>query len=674
MITCPDCGLEASDGAKFCDRCGRGLNHEQAPAWQSASRPTPLEAGTEIAKGYKIEMLIDQDSVENRYRASRTVDNKSEKFRLRERIGPSAGAAEETPQTREAAQAPAPAATIDPHAKTAELKLPTASANGEAMADAKRQESQSEPATASPAAAAPEASASSAEATIVEGRPAVSAESAEQAAEPAQSEVASANGASASGEEAPTEIPDSGADLGDIFGRVRALSITLDHPAFERSVDGFAHQGRVYLAYRDDAPVPLTRSKTIRRSEPEAIAIAVQVCQAVTFLHRRGLRLNDICPSSIAISSDGRVRVTGLDYVSNDNELQGEPIFNDGYTAPEIYRGKKVDKRADVFSVGALLYTLLTGDRIESETWREESGTIKFYPPYVVSPELEQAVRKAVAFSPPERWSTIDEMKTELLRLTSEVTIRSAAVTDVGMVRELNEDSIISVQYFRDSKVEPARNFLYSVCDGMGGAEAGETASAIAVGTIRDFVEAQLKPGAVIDTGAMVAAALEEANRKIIEYQQVHAEARGMGSTGVAVFVTPPDCAVGWVGDSRVYLMSSGKLRQVTKDHSLVQRLVEIGQITAEEARTHEHKNVITRSLGARQSGPAGAESTTLKLRRGDRILLCSDGLTTHVEDRDLAAIIQRHDDPYDAARELIAAANAGGGTDNISVILVFAS
>ena len=105
-----------------------------------------------------------------------------------------------------------------------------------------------------------------------------------------------------------------------------------------------------------------------------------------------------------------------------------------------------------------------------------------------------------------------------------------------------------------------------------------------------------------------------------------------MGSTGVCALVTPADAAVAWVGDSRGYLMEGAALRQVTKDHSLVQRLIEIGQITAEEAHTHEHKNVITRSLGARQSGPAGAEAVALKLKRGDKLMLCSDGLTAHVD------------------------------------------
>ncbi|HLX36855.1 MAG TPA: Stp1/IreP family PP2C-type Ser/Thr phosphatase, partial [Candidatus Binataceae bacterium] len=462
---------------------------------------------------------------------------------------------------------------------------------------------------------------------------------------------------------------------GEVFGRVLALSMTLSHPAFEKATAGFANDGRVYLVYPDSESKPLSnRRGGIKMSEPDAIAIAVQVCQAVGFVHKRGLRLNDICPDSIAFGSDGRVKMTGLNYVSNDNELESDPIFNDGYTAPEIYRAKKVDKRADVFSVGALLYSMLTGDRLQSETWREEAGPIRFYPPHVVSPPLEQVVLRAVQFNSTDRWPNIDAMKAELLKLAGEVKIRAAALTDVGMVRELNEDSILALEFFRDSQVEPSQNFLYVVCDGMGGAEAGETASAIAVGTIRDYVESRLRRGEAQNLGELLTGALEEANRLILAYQKDHPEARGMGSTGVCAAIVPPDGAVAWVGDSRAYILEGGALRQLTKDHSLVQRLVEIGQITAEEARHHEHKNVITRSLGARQSGPAGAEMAAVKLRRGERLLLCSDGLMAHVDDPAIAEIMKRYDDPYPVARELIAAANAGGGTDNISVIVVFAS
>jgi protein phosphatase len=411
-------------------------------------------------------------------------------------------------------------------------------------------------------------------------------------------------------------------------------------------------------------------------NEGEAVAVAIQVCQAVSFLNRRGLRLNDICPQSIAYGPWGRVKLLGLDYVSNDTELQSEPIFNDGYTAPEIYRGKRVDKRADIFSAGAILYTWLTGARIPSESWREEAGPVQFYPPHVVTPRLEKAIRRAIAFNPADRWPTIDEFKAELIALGGSIRLRAAAMTEVGRVREHNEDSVLAVEYTRESMVEPAQSYLYVVADGMGGAEAGEVASAIAVQTIRSYIEARLDTarGEVKNGAELLTGALEEANSKIIEYVASHPESRGMGSTGVCALVTPTDAAVAWVGDSRGYLMEGATLRQVTKDHSLVQRLVEIGQITAEEAHTHEHKNVITRSLGARQSGPAGAEAVAVKLKRGDKLLLCSDGLTAHVMDPQIRDILGRNADPFDAARELIVAANAGGGTDNISVIVVYAS
>ncbi len=666
MITCPECGLESADDAKFCDRCGQGL--AGAPT-ESAHplRPQPLAAGTILKDQYEIVELIGQDSVENRYRALlKTGNGKDENVILRERLAPQRGAARQTAEAREAKAAEAASAEEEnpagPQAKTKELKPPPAMpAGGEpAQAEAARSEE------AAVAADTGEGGSPTAAGAPDDEIPA--AEQASQEAKPAD------NGAAAGEAIAPGPQGLERQDLGEVFERVLALSLTLNHPAFERALSGFAAGDRVYLVYPDIEVTPLSRRlKAGKFDEPEAISVAIQVCQAVSFMHRRGLRLNDICPDSIALDSDGRVIMTGLDCVTNDNELQDEPIFNDGYTAPEIYRAKKVDKRADIFSIGALLYTMVTGERLESESWREEAGTINFYPPHVISPELEQAIRRALLFSAEQRWATVDELKTELVRLLGVITIRSAALTDVGMVREHNEDAVMSVEYFRDSMVEPARNFLYVVCDGMGGAEAGEVAAAIAVETIRRYVEERLEPGRTGDLGKLLVDALEEANSRIVEYQKGHPESRGMGSTGVAAIMLPPDGAVAWVGDSRAYVLEGGTLRQITRDHSLVQRLIEIGQITAEQARHHEHKNVITRSLGARQSGPAGAEAVALKLKRGQRFLLCSDGLTTHVEDAQIHDILRRHSDPYDAARELIAAANAGGGTDNISVIIIFA-
>jgi serine/threonine protein phosphatase PrpC len=684
MITCPECGLQQPEGAKFCERCGQGLTATAAAPRPLSTRPTPLTSGA-IVRGYEILELLSQDSIENRYRAVHKSDGKEEKVTLRERLAPVREDAPEEPVAESKPEAPAtpPPPVVDPHAKTAELKLPGASPNGEAAAAVSAAPASSE--------AAPEVTTSG---SSVDAGVEVAPDSPAEAVEaPVDADAPTAplpppehaNGAAietASTEAPPperefiNELPDHfGDDLGDVFGRVLALSMTLTHPAFEKATAGFANDGRVYLVYPEGASTPLSRRRGgLKMSEPDAIALAVQVCQAVGFVHRRGLRLNDICPESVALAADGRVKMIGLNYVSNDNELEADAIFNDGYTAPEIYRAKKIDKRADVFSVGALLYSLLTGERLQSETWREEAGPIRFYPPHVVSPSLEQVTLRAVQFNPNDRWPNIDAMKSELLKLGVEFKIHAVALTDVGMMRDHNEDSVMTLEFFRDSEVEPAQNYLYVVCDGMGGAEAGEVASAIAVAAIRDYVESRLRRGETQALGETLTGALEEANRLIIEYQKEHPEARGMGSTGVCAAIVPPDGAVAWVGDSRAYVLEGGALRQLTKDHSLVQRLVEIGQITAEEARHHEHKNVITRSLGARQSGPAGAEAAAVKLRRGDRLLLCSDGLMAHVEDHAIAEIMKRYDDPYPIARELIAAANAGGGSDNISVIVVFAS
>ena len=710
MVTCPECGQAAPDDAKFCDRCGQGLAKSTAPKVEYTV--AALAPGAVVRGEFRIVEVLSRSALENRYRAERTRDGAaSQRVQLRERSSPTPAesAHEDAPAPAADGQASAGEDPAGPHAKTAELKHPalsqpspadaTAAANVTAAAAidaATLAGSNGASAAPEPAAAAPAVEESAAAAVteaanheVAEAAPAAVARASgateplsldetmvQREPAPPASQLEPSSSAQAAAPESVARQPAAGEhaeDLGDLFGRVLALSLTVNHPAFQRAAAGFAEDGRVYLIYPDEQFVSLAQRRGgLKMSEGEALSVAIQVCQGVSFLNRRGLRLNDICPQSIAFGPGGRVRLLGLDYVSNDNELQSEPIFNDGYTAPEVYRGKRVDKRADVFSIGALLYSCLTGERLESESWREEAGVVRFYPPHVVSPELEQVVRRALLFDAAGRWPTVDALKAELVRLSAAMRIRAAVMTDVGMVREHNEDATLAVQFVRQSLLDPAESYLYVVADGMGGAEAGEVASAIAVGAIRNYVESGLHGEQARNPSELLTAALEEANRKIIEYQAAHPESRGMGSTAVSVLIVPPEGAVAWVGDSRVYLSDASGLRQVTRDHSLVQRLIEIGQITSEEARHHEHKNVITRSLGARQSGPAGAEGVALRLKRGDRVMLCSDGLTAHVEDRTIGEVLRRHDDPYAATRELVVAANAGGGTDNVSVIVVF--
>jgi serine/threonine protein phosphatase PrpC len=696
MITCPECGQSANDDARFCDRCGQGFaDNSVHPAATSIS---PLDPDTELKGSYRIIELLSRTMHENRYRAIREHDG--ELVQLREQAGPG-GQPGQTPGLSETALTPSVEDPAGPRAKTAELRL-VPSADHSAANSAITQSLPSEPnggavppqdekeAAVQFSPTVDEGDTAHTEAPeygteggaqllteVIEGTHSPDLASAEESAPEEVStsgdeNLTTGNGLSSKDAAANSRVNND--DLGDVFGRVLALSMTLNHPAFQRAIAGFADRGRVYLVYPDEEIHPLSsRPGGLRMEEYEALQVALQVCQAVSFVHRRGLRVNDICPESVGYGPDGRIKLTGLDYLSNDNELQSEPIFNDGYTAPEIYRGKKTDKRADIFSIGALLYTSITGERLDSETWREEAGPIRFYPPHVVTPALELALRRALQFDPAIRWPNVEALKTELVKLAAKTRLRADALTDVGRVREHNEDSVLVFEYKRDSLLNPAQTFLYVVADGMGGAEAGEVASAIAVETIRNYVESKIAIAEAFDLRLTLQEALEQANSKIIEYQAAHPEARGMGSTAVAALVNPPEAAIAWVGDSRAYICDGQGLRQLSKDHSLVQRLIEIGQITPDEARHHEHKNVITRSLGARPTGPAGAESLSVRLKRGDRLLLCSDGLTTHVEDRQIEELLRRHSDPAAAAQELVVAANAGGGTDNVSVVVIIA-
>src|SRR5258708_448360 len=439
MITCPECGQEAPDDAKFCDRCGQGLSKAASSAAQSSpTRPTPLIAGASLKNEIEIVALTSQTSIENRYSAKRVRDGKTESVALRERFGPHPAeeVVEEAPVVETPKPVPRPAEDPNgPSAKTAELKPPRAQTNGTASVSTSARASSS-PASASASDASGEGIQSTVEADTSPTSTAL-AEAADNASPDEESEAAEAAVVAETQQDLASdgahedESPQFGEDLGEVFGRVLALSQTISHPAFQRATEGFAENGRVYLVYADEELKTLRRGSQ-KMSEPEAVAAAVQICQAISFVHRRALRLNDICPESVAVAKDGRLKLTGLDYVSNDNELHSEPIFNDGDTAPEIYRGKRVDKRADIFSAGAILYTWLTGARIPSESWREEAGPVQFYPPHVVTPRLEKAIRRAIAFNPGDRRPTIDEFKAELIALAGTVPLRAAAMTDVG--------------------------------------------------------------------------------------------------------------------------------------------------------------------------------------------------------------------------------------------------
>lgn len=242
--------------------------------------------------------------------------------------------------------------------------------------------------------------------------------------------------------------------------------------------------------------------------------------------------------------------------------------------------------------------------------------------------------------------------------------LEAAGATDVGHRREVNEDALL---------VSPALG-LFAVCDGLGGHASGEVASALAVKSLAAFIQALSAPGALAlrddDTGAsLLIAALRAVNHALHRAGKEDPALEGMGSTAVALWATEAGAWVGWVGDSRAYLLRGGALQPISEDHSLVRELLQAGELTDAQAEAFEHKNVITRALGP--AADVVPEVKPVALQPGDLLLLCSDGLHGLVSDLELAQILSQDAPLAERAQRCIDAANDAGGTDNITCVLV---
>ena len=232
-------------------------------------------------------------------------------------------------------------------------------------------------------------------------------------------------------------------------------------------------------------------------------------------------------------------------------------------------------------------------------------------------------------------------------------TLRAGGETDVGRVRDHNEDRFL------------IENGLFVVADGVGGHRAGEVASQTAVETLKTAFD---QP-----TTDRLVEAVKEANRTVWNLAETNTEQRGMGTTLTAVALVENDgedrLAVVNVGDSRAYLLQHGELEQVTEDHSLVEQLVREGQLTHEEAQVHPQRSIITRALGL--DPDVEVDTWELIPYAGDRLMLCSDGLTNEVSDEQIASLLRSVSDPEEAAQRLVAEAREHGGNDNITCVVV---
>lgn len=238
--------------------------------------------------------------------------------------------------------------------------------------------------------------------------------------------------------------------------------------------------------------------------------------------------------------------------------------------------------------------------------------------------------------------------------------MRIYSATDIGQKRKMNQDYVFASR-------TPVGNLpnLFAVADGMGGHNAGDFASSHAVQILVD----EIRGDADYNPVKVIRHAIETANTEIVDQAQKDEKLRGMGTTMVVATIVGHYAYVANVGDSRLYVIQK-QIQQVTKDHSLVQEMVRMGELSAEEARNHPDKNIITRALGAEET--VDIDFFDMKLEPGSTILMCSDGLSNMVEDKKMEEIILNPDeDIVWKGKTLVQEANQNGGKDNIAIILI---
>jgi PPM family protein phosphatase len=295
----------------------------------------------------------------------------------------------------------------------------------------------------------------------------------------------------------------------------------------------------------------------------------------------------------------------------------------------------------------------------------------------MANPEVATAPRDSTGMSlPPEP------------RRPPRVAVTFCGLTDPGKARDRNEDHFLIARLSKtmqicatslpsDGKapVSEEEGYLIVVADGMGGAAAGERASALAVESVEAFVQNTLKwflhlggrdERVLFDE---LRESLRRADRMLFERANSNPALWGMGTTLTMAYSVANDLYIVHAGDSRAYLFRDGGLDQLTSDHTVVQAMVDAGMISAEEARHHRRRHVVTNVLGGPSEG-VSAEIHKIEVRHGDVFLFCSDGLNEPVPDAEIAAVLAEQADPRDAARSLLQRALDGGGPDNITVVV----
>lgn len=395
------------------------------------------------------------------------------------------------------------------------------------------------------------------------------------------------------------------------------------HPGLAMPVDCIRHEEQLLsiipyngegLMLDEAAPLPNAR----------VLQLAQRVVGTLVYLAQHGFRVGPIGPANLLVSQDGNVRLFDLDVDEVSENPLPPPAMRD-----LVVRVGQLFRRychVEATSLDEFLTVVASGD-------------------YPTAMEVGRAIE-----------SRFDAFAAHAFRP------HCSAITDVGLTRGLNEDN-----WGWTRLTDRVR--LYVVADGMGGHEGGEVASALAVETLlRVARDGAAAAGHDVDAlEQLLDHAFQTANNTV----KAEADRRGtdMGTTLVALMLLDDNVGLlANVGDSRAYLIRQGALHQVSVDHSLVQKMVERGRLTPEEARNHPHSNILLRTVGTERD--VDIDIFRIELEPRDRMLLCTDGLWGEIEDSDIASLMTTYSDPRITARELIRAAHHGGGRDNVTLVI----
>lgn len=401
------------------------------------------------------------------------------------------------------------------------------------------------------------------------------------------------------------------------------------------------------LAERGRTPVAVPLDETA------ALAVGLGLARLLVFLHASGMALGALAPTDL------------------------EPLPGGGVRLRDVPRLRRVTEdmaaatHADLLALAELLEQLTATPRTTQRLSEDEAAAA------AQEAALATVLRQVRTGAYEDAASLAITLEALLAERTHPVPLRQVvgAHTDTGIVRDHNEDSLLTLQLSLVNNNQPQTWGVYIVADGMGGHAAGEVASGLAVRGAADLILSEYLARAVQpdarfseeEACTLVERAVRRANEAIIA--EGRAQDNDMGATFTMALVVGDRAVVGNVGDSRTYLYRDGKLRRISKDHSLVQRLVDLGQISDEDVYTHPQRNAVLRSLGDRAAVEVDVFSE--RLRAGDSLLLCSDGQWEMTRDAEMERFLARDEHPQAICEALVAAANQAGGEDNIAVVLV---